>query len=444
MLGLRSRWLTLCVFSSIAACGSPRPASPSAAALLGEEADGLYAVDWPTSMRTDLEVSARSGLAVVRYGNDGLHVLAGCFADGAYRIEAVSPKDDVVRFSNRLELTTKLPVTGAAIAARAGFAAHTENVVDLAVVTRSRWIAPVLPSAQTDLHGECAGATHVVSSIQRGAFAMAVRNASDTLSSVELFGFRAGGKSASESLLAKSDGSPDSCRTSASGCDALLAVTLRPVRGASAALTSTRPGAGWADKLCENLAACTAACDRGDMGGCTGAAAHLQEDEPQRAKRYARTACEADFGHGCTLLGIMYDPVASPGSGGGDRDKAVQLYVRACELGSLDGCQNLGYFAQSKSPFRAEDEPLVKLVGRACEGGNAKSCLVVAGWYAGELKSIAETTRMRAPMLTTYDEMIHYHGRYCELADAATLQNQPCELQRLQEARARLANPARP
>lgn len=82
----------------------------------------------------------------------------------------------VVRFSSRLELTAK-PVTGGAIAARANFETHNENVVDLAVVTRTRWSAPALPVTHADLHGECAGATHVVATIQRGAFAMAVHNA---------------------------------------------------------------------------------------------------------------------------------------------------------------------------------------------------------------------------------------------------------------------------
>lgn len=422
------------------ACGPSRPAVPPASTLLGEIGAGaLYAVDWPTSMRTDLEAAAKNGLAVVRYGDDGLHVLGGCYADGAYRVESVSPKDDVVRFSNRLELTTHLPLSGAAIAARADFEAHSENVVDLAVVTRSRWTAPALSVTRADLHGECAGATHVVSSIQRGAFAMAVRNAKDTLTAASVFSFGASGKSASESLLAKSDGSPESCRESADRCDALLEITLRALGGASAPLTASQPGSGWVGKLCDDLSACSVACDRGDMGGCTGSAALLLESDPPRAQRYARTACEASFGHGCLLLGIMNDPVANPKVGGGDRQKAVQLYVRACELGSLDGCQNLAYFAQPKTPFRADDESMVKLTGRACEGGDAKTCLVVAGWYAGMLKSIAESSRQRAPMLDAYDQMIHFHGRYCEAADAETLKKSPCELERLREARARLA-----
>lgn len=64
---------------------------------------------------------------------------------------------------------------------------------------------------------------------------------------------------------------------------------------------------------------------------------------------------------------------------------------------------------------------------------------MVAGWYAGKLKSIAESTRLRKPTLAAYDQLIHYHGRYCEFADAETLKSSPCELQSLRDERARLA-----
>jgi hypothetical protein len=423
----------------VAACGrsSAPPAAPHAADMVGESGS-LYAVDWPTSMRVDLDVNARHGLVVLALHEGGdIRVLTRCAAEGRYRVESVSPKEELVRFTTKEELSAKLPFSGAGIAAKADLGGAHRQVVDLAVVTRSRATAPAIPVGRPDLRGDCAGATHVVTAFQRGAFALAARSSTDVAASAEVLGLAATGSYQKGSLISKSDGDPTACRTDdAPGCDALLTIAVRPL-APSSQVTDPTGANGWITAACPNEEACDAACDAGDMDACAAASVHaLTNGDYRRAERLGRAACDASRAHGCTLLGRVYDPLKATPGALHDAAKATQLYARGCELGSLNGCVLLSYYAQRQDPFRPQDEGLIELVARGCAGGNASSCSVVAGWYQAQAQWLA---RSSAPSTkTAFDKAIRFEAEYCKRATPTELSKQPCTLENWKAVRREL------
>lgn len=410
-----------------ASCRSPSAPPPRTAALVGEQEE-LFAVDWPTSMRVDLETNARRGIVVVAYREGtSVRVLPGCTADGSYRSESVSPKADIVRFATREQLSAKLPFSGLALANTVGVDGTSERVVDLAIVTRTRASAPLLPVGRPELRGDCEGATHVVTSFQRGAFTLAARSSTDIAASADVLGLGARGASGASSIVSKSDGDPGACRQeSASACDALLTIAVRPL-ARSSKLSDPAGASGWWRASCKSKDECLTACEAGDMDGCAAASLYLlEEGDYRRAERYGRASCDADKGHGCTVLGMVYDPIKQTPGALHDAEKASSLYARACDLGSLTGCVLLAYYAQKKEPFRPDEESRIKLVGKGCSGGNASCCNVAAGWYQAKASWLARTTTRGVK--SSFDEALRFEDLYCKVATAKELAKTPCSL----------------
>jgi len=113
--------IAVAAFAVLSACSTSRPAStPQVASVLGEDKE-LFAVDWPTSMRADLEVNAKSSLAVVAVDALGaVRVLPSCTVDARYVATDVSPKDDLVRLTTRDEVKATLPFASPAVADNIG------------------------------------------------------------------------------------------------------------------------------------------------------------------------------------------------------------------------------------------------------------------------------------------------------------------------------------
>ncbi|MBX3210966.1 MAG: sel1 repeat family protein [Labilithrix sp.] len=409
----------------LTACGHAGSSPPPRAADAVGEADGvLYAVDWPTSARADLEATVTRSLALVSYQPPGpVRVLPSCTAPGAYRVEAVAPKEDVVRLATREQIGATLPFSAPSLTARLEAGASEERVFDLAVVTRRRASAPALPISATDLQGDCAGATHVVTSYQRGAFVLVERTRRDVASSVDIFSLGARAGSHRDGLVSKSDGDPAACRTgSDEACTALVKVALRPLSRSSAATAPHGAGtwsSSWKARPYDGEVALR--CDRGDLEACVMVGANVQDADPQRAERYYRLACDGGVGHACSLLAFLYDPTA--GRGGGDEGKARTLYLRGCDLGSLDACSMLTEYLRWGSELEPKEDSLAKRVARACDGGSKDevgwlaSCYGASYWYATAFKQ----TKSRAQMKPLIEEALRLHRRYCDAATANDL-----------------------
>ena len=71
--------------------------------------------------------------------------------------------------------------------------------------------------------------------------------------------------------------------------------------------------------------------------------------DPKRGIALLEEACTAKNAESCTLLGFMYSRGRNPVAR--DEAKAMDYYVRACELNDLDGCFDVGDLAYRKGKY---------------------------------------------------------------------------------------------
>ena len=383
-------------------------------------------------MRADLEASAQTGLAILAFPKGGIpRVLPRCTLAGTYRFVHVVPKEDRVRITTRDELSAMLPFLHAAGRGGVGAALSDDREVDLAVVIRARSTASALAPNVQDLRGDCDGATHVVATILHGAFALASQSNRQGTFSADVLGLASKATTGDAALIAKSDGNPAACRSSSvapTNCQSVVKVSLQTIAAAAPA-TDMRGASSWAHGTCGGDEACHRACNAGDMKACVSAGAwDAGAGRDDRAERLLRVACDAGVGHGCTMLAIQYDPTARTGRGGADRERAIQLYARGCEMGSLDGCKSLAYYAQKKDPFRIDEEPLVQLASRACVNGDTSTCEVVSAWYYAKGVSLSHD-RPTVEARRALEEALAWERRYCQAASAEELKRSPCQVE---------------
>lgn len=123
--------------------------------------------------------------------------------------------------------------------------------------------------------------------------------------------------------------------------------------------------------------AAQAACERGELAGCTalGRAFLHGEGRPQNrraAEMVLREACEGSDGPGCRMLGDLLQTVALPSY----RREGRLILARGCQLGDLDACASeAGAVEQGDDKGRDGDRQAATALRRAaCAKGSTKSC----------------------------------------------------------------------
>lgn len=184
---------------------------------------------WDPGSRGKLVSIASQGLAVVRYHEQGcdveLTVLGGCFSRKArYEYRAYS-EDQRKTATDEVELYANFPVGIAELRAHVSHGRGVRADYHLAGVER----VPVgLAFQPRDLEGDCRGATHVVSAIYRGVFAIAAGQTSELSADLSLLR----GQTQKSLNLLDHAGEPGSCDLRGSlrpGCDVPLRLELYPI-----------------------------------------------------------------------------------------------------------------------------------------------------------------------------------------------------------------------
>ncbi len=233
-----------CMLAVASSCGGTSP--PSAASLatppafdpVGQARCGVVksqdeplVVEWPSASRAKLEAQARAGLVAVRYQGCEMEVLGGCSARGRYGYRPITIKHDRVTVRDTDELYARLPLGAVSLEGtlqRAG-----QLSVDMTIV--GRWEHEAGGVSASELAGDCARATHVVTGLTAGAF----RFFTGAEASV---GGGAGGlvqagasTSAAREVLAE-DGNESACARSSGGdtqppfgCGAILRLEVVPI-----------------------------------------------------------------------------------------------------------------------------------------------------------------------------------------------------------------------
>ncbi len=207
---------------------------------------------WDPGSRAKLRAVKAQGVVVVHYEARGcdvnLHVLPNCVATGSYAFSPYSA-DDVKIARNANELFAQLPVGAASLSAklRGSRVLRTDfmmvGVEKLKIGTTFR---------RDELVGQCDEATHVVSEIYVGGFALAAGEARDLEGSASVFVMPgiapgAGARTSSAVEHLQREGDAEACTdakrtgTASPQCSAPLRIALMPLSAGGAPAPSTPP-----------------------------------------------------------------------------------------------------------------------------------------------------------------------------------------------------------
>lgn len=377
-------------------------------------------VDWPSEKRGDLEVAMAQGIVPVTYDCKTLKIARGCSAQGRYGFMGISLKKETLSLKTADELKANLPVGGVELGG--GFESGVSLDVAMAMVGVSATTKRKVARGQLD--GDCDGVTHFVKSATLGAFKVSKGSKAKLEASVKALGAGVEGKSSSEKKSLTADGEMGACsswspdKEEAPGkCRALVRLQLEPVvegdgpedeGGDSALIGEIRgsrcpEGMAFKDGKCEATTTrgqmctptdaedCERQCKLGHIGSCTAlgrirASGIGVPKRPAEALEPLQTACEAEMPDpkACLLLAT----ILRKGPKGVNRDeqksrrmarRASWILQKECdEQDNAESCGLVGALFGSGDLLDADPGAAQPLLEKACNGGWAESCTILA------------------------------------------------------------------
>jgi TPR repeat protein len=120
-------------------------------------------------------------------------------------------------------------------------------------------------------------------------------------------------------------------------------------------------------------------CRAGDGAACEALGQREEErGSARRALGYYEEACEAHVATACARAGAFYDDQAPHEGIDPDRARAARFAEKACKLGDGGGCRNLGAMVAEGRGLKKSLARAADLFEEACEDGDAKGCAQAA------------------------------------------------------------------
>jgi hypothetical protein len=228
--------------------------------------------EWPASEKANLEVLSHSGAVAVAYSGCSMRVLPQCRVRGNYSWQRTTPSTDSLSISDADELYAKLPLGAASLEGelkRSG-----KLLVKTVVAGQLRLEGAGVGDVSND--GPCAQATHLVTALSVGAFALTAggERQGSLGASVQLGEAKASRELSAEQL--RSAGDFDSCSQGtndgpSANCASPIQVFLQPLPGRAAEegppgtvkvdFLSANPASRW-DVYSDDQVICTTPCAR--------------------------------------------------------------------------------------------------------------------------------------------------------------------------------------
>lgn len=207
---------------------------------------------WDSAARANLDRMRREGMVAVRYVQNGcdvrLDLLPNCRVKvgRGKRTYAWSPysANETKIAHTQAELFAKLPLGAVSLAGR--MAGERSLRTDYMLVgTRAMEVGRSIDTDQLAESEDCSKATHVITTIYYGGFALASAASKEVEASVTAFGAGAGGASKTSQELLANEGNADACRKAQTTgeeqptCNVPLRVNLAPIAGRSTMASSS-------------------------------------------------------------------------------------------------------------------------------------------------------------------------------------------------------------
>ena len=212
-------------------------------------------VEWSPSDRGQLESRVHRGLVAVHYEGCEMEVLERCHLAGSYTYQGITPKHDSVVMHDADDLYANVPLGAAKLEStlnRAGSLKVTMTIV-------GRYDADVDEIKASDLKGDCARATHIVTALTTGAFDFYAEGEAKVGGGFGTAVGNAGvhGGSESKREMITDDGNEESCKKATGadksppeGCGALIRIEVAVIGAAKPVESACPEGSKWDDARC--------------------------------------------------------------------------------------------------------------------------------------------------------------------------------------------------
>jgi hypothetical protein len=191
---------------------------------------------WDSASRSNINRLQKLGVVAVRYQQEGcnveLEVLSNCTGEGSYTYSGYAAREQKVMRNSR-ELYAQLPIGAAGLQAKVAGekALRTDYMLAGSLTLDNR------SYERTDLKGGCDRATHVVSAIFVGGFAMASGDEQTIAGGLSVFGVGVGSESTESKHVMVTEGRAEACEAAMQSgkpenqCLTPLRLVLLPLEG---------------------------------------------------------------------------------------------------------------------------------------------------------------------------------------------------------------------
>jgi hypothetical protein len=350
-----------CSSSTTKEAAAPLALGPGCRIKVPESQDKPFIVDWDEARRRALTERARSGVIVVHYEDCRLEVLDRCTATKKYRWLPTAPKQDRISISNVEQLWANVPTDAAVLEDKLGAGGMTIESTRV-----GSWHA-MEPVGQPELQGDCARATHAISSIIAGAFEMRMENGVLAQHSDRGQPFSKDGRM--EACGASSEGQPPT------DCSSPFRIEVTKIQAASHVCKS-------GDRV-----DCAAQCKNGNETSCQRLADVMINDEDSERTSLYKRGCDRDDQRACNNFGVMLVRGIAVAH---DLPRARQILVKSCESGIAEACSNAGVVLGRDEYGKPLDDPNADVrLREACAKRIAVACFVAGSRTAEDGKSFA-------------------------------------------------------
>lgn len=350
-------------------------------------------VDWTPENRSDLEVRAGKGPAVVRFDERTFELLPDCHADGAYEYHGFTPQEELITLRSKAELHANLPAGAFELEGRL----EQSGGLTVAIRMVGKHELDRTFVRRDQLRGRCEGATHVIRGMTVGAFRFMSGRVRKGSASASVFG-RGGDVSAEgsrEMLRAAGDfvecekADPDAPKAPPR-CRAVLRIEIVPLDGEEPAppqpvATAQSPlappqqdipdcgeGLRWDGNSCVTMRRveheARKAVDRGkEAASRVVARGFVCKVDPNDATE-CLNQCKVGNMESCIYVGWHF--ALGTGGLGKDEAKAVKLWLIGCEAKVAKACTALSTFFTN----RQEWVKALAFGGKGCVGGDPAAC----------------------------------------------------------------------
>jgi hypothetical protein len=220
----------------------PRAANPAWGDTCTAKNDEADLMGWDSGSRANVAMMRRQGVLAVRFATDGctisLQLIPNCIGDGKYAFSPYPASEKRIAH-DRIELGAKLPLFSLDLGGKLTSGRALRSDFDLAGMAA---IPVGAPFARANLHGQgCDQATHVVSRVYLGGFAIMVGESRSIEATASVFGAGVQTSNVRDAEQLATEGDPEACKaaqrsgTESPICSVPLRLALLPINDATAA-----------------------------------------------------------------------------------------------------------------------------------------------------------------------------------------------------------------